>query len=140
MRVSATVREVGGEWVGECTAPSTVRVRAASAEECVEALRSGLRDALGVGPDGEPLELVVGVEPALAGVAEAAAMLGWDKRRVATYVKRGRFPEPVQALASGRIWRRDDVERFAEDFRAAQRKRRAARAAATATARPSDAS
>jgi len=32
---------------------------------------------------------------------------------VITYVDRGSFPEPVARLASGRVWRREDVEAFA---------------------------
>jgi predicted DNA-binding transcriptional regulator AlpA len=51
--------------------------------------------------------------PALVGVAEAAQILGWDRRRLITYVDRGSFPSPVASLASGRVWRRDDVEAFA---------------------------
>jgi predicted DNA-binding transcriptional regulator AlpA len=51
--------------------------------------------------------------PELAGVSEAAAILGWDKRRIFTYLSRGSFPEPVAALASGRVWRRADIEAYA---------------------------
>jgi SAM-dependent methyltransferase len=65
--------------------------------------------------------------PDLVGVAEAATILGWDKRRVATYIRRGSFPEPLASLASGRIWDRVDVEAFAEAFRARQRARRSRR-------------
>jgi SAM-dependent methyltransferase len=65
----------------------------------------------------------------LVGVAEAAAILGWDKRRVATYIRRGSFPAPLASLASGRVWDRADIEAFATAFRA----RRAARAARRAT-------
>lgn len=64
------------------------------------------------GPD---VVLTVEVTPELVGVSEAATILGWDRRRVATYVERGVFPEPVAALASGRVWRREDVEAFARD-------------------------
>jgi hypothetical protein len=61
--------------------------------------------------------VIVEVLPVLAGVAEAAEVMGWDKRRVITYIDRGRFPEPLQSLASGRVWLRADVERFASDWR-----------------------
>lgn len=61
---------------------------------------------------------MIEVTPALAGVAEAAAILGWDKRRVMTYVSRGSFPRPIASLASGRVWRRDDVEAFARAWHA----------------------
>jgi hypothetical protein len=60
----------------------------------------------------------------LAGVAEAAQIMGWDKRRVITYIDRGRFPQPVQGLASGRVWLRSDVERFAREWRARQERRK----------------
>jgi len=62
--------------------------------------------------------------PDLVGVAEAAALLGWDKRRVATYVARGSFPPPVAELAGGRVWRRSDVRAFGERFRARRESRR----------------
>ena len=63
----------------------------------------------------------------LVGVAEAARLLGWDKRRVATYVRRGSFPRPVVELAGGRVWALEDVQAFAERFWARQRARRARR-------------
>jgi len=65
----------------------------------------------------------VEVLPVLAGVAEAADVMGWDKRRVITYIDRGRFPDPIQSLASGRVWVRSDVESFARDWRARQNRR-----------------
>jgi hypothetical protein len=65
--------------------------------------------------------LIVEVIPHLVGVAEAAQILGWDKRRVATYVHRGSFPEPVESLAGGRVWALDDVVAFARAFRARQK-------------------
>jgi len=74
--------------------------------------------------------LTVELEPALVGVAEAAAILGWDKRRVATYIERGSFPEPIASLASGRVWRREDVEAFARAFRRRQRRRERRRTSA----------
>lgn len=67
--------------------------------------------------------LVVEVFPHLVGVAEAAEILEWDKRRVATYVKRGSFPEPVESLAGGRVWALDDVVAFSRAFRTRQKKR-----------------
>ena len=52
-----------------------------------------------------------------APVQEAAAIMKWDRRRVVTYIDRGSFPEPVASLASGRIWRRSDIEAFAREWR-----------------------
>lgn len=46
------------------------------------------------------------------GVAEAAEILGWDKRKVATYIKRGKFPEPVVRLKSGPLWERRQIEEY----------------------------
>lgn len=75
---------------------------------------------------GEDSALWVEVTPELVGVSEAAMLLGWDRRRVATYVSRGAFPEPIAVLASGRVWRREDVEAFRRD-RIRRRGRRIAR-------------
>ena len=44
--------------------------------------------------------------------------MGWDKRRVITYIDRGSFPEPLTTLASGRIWIREDIEEYADHWRA----------------------
>jgi hypothetical protein len=68
--------------------------------------------------------LTVEVVPPLAGVAEAASIMGWDKRRVITYLNRRSFPEPVAALASGRVWRRADIEAFARAWHARHALRR----------------
>jgi hypothetical protein len=48
----------------------------------------------------------------LLGVKEAADLLKWDKRRVATYIKRGSFPEPVLKLAAGQFWERKQIEEY----------------------------
>jgi hypothetical protein len=90
-------------WIGRI--PSTgVEVTGSSRARCLARLRRAAGDGVPV---------IVEVTPELAGVAEAAAILGWDRRRVITYVDRGSFPEPVTRLASGRVWRREDVEAFA---------------------------
>lgn len=49
----------------------------------------------------------------LVGVAEAAEILGWDKRRVSVYHARGLLPSPVAVLRAGPVWRRADIEAFA---------------------------
>jgi hypothetical protein len=76
---------------------------AATRAECLRELRAAAGEAT----------LTIEVEPQVVGVAEAAAVLGWDKRRIFTYLGRGAFPEPLAELASGRVWRRSDVEAFA---------------------------
>jgi predicted DNA-binding transcriptional regulator AlpA len=73
---------------------------------------------------GEEAILTIDVVPSLVGVAEAAQILGWDRRRVITYVDRGSFPSPVASLASGRVWRRDDVEAFARTVERRRERRR----------------
>jgi predicted DNA-binding transcriptional regulator AlpA len=89
-------------WVGRL---GSRVVRSKSREGCLAALRRLAGDA----------RLTIEVTPELVGVSEAAQILGWDRRRVATYVSRGAFPEPVATLASGRVWRREDVEAFGAD-------------------------
>ena len=48
----------------------------------------------------------------LVGHKEAAAMLGWDPRRITTYRQRGSFPEPIAQLASGPVWLTSQIEEF----------------------------
>lgn len=50
--------------------------------------------------------------PRVAGVAEVAEILGWSKSQVNTYMSRGKFPEPIQRLASGPIWTREQIDRY----------------------------
>jgi hypothetical protein len=101
--------EFGGRWYARVEdAPVYLEVTAVSREKCLEELRNAV---------GEDTTMTIDVVPALAGVAEAAEILGWDKRRVITYLNRGSFPEPLTALASGRIWLREDIEAFARDWR-----------------------
>jgi hypothetical protein len=69
------------------------------------------------------MSVIVEVTPELVGVSEAAAILGWDRRRVITYVDRGSFPEPMARLASGRVWRREDVEAFGRAWNRRQARR-----------------
>jgi hypothetical protein len=109
----ATVWEQDGRWVGRLDDP-IVQVSAADRDECLRLLEeaAGVHDAF-----------VVEVTPPLAGVAEAAAIMGWDKRRVITYLRRGSFPAPFASLASGRIWRRGDVEAYAAAWRERARAR-----------------
>ena len=112
-RATIVLRE--GRWHG---ALGDVRAQASTEARCLAALRraAGIGDAV-----------VVEVVPDLVGVTEAAAILGWDRRRVATYVGRGAFPEPVALLASGRVWRRADVEAFGAARRVRGARRRTAR-------------
>jgi hypothetical protein len=101
-------------WIGRIPSIS-VEVTGSSRARCLASLRRAAGDGVSV---------IVEVTPALAGVAEAAAMLGWDRRRVITYVDRGSFPEPVARLASGRVWRREDVEAFARAWKLGRARRR----------------
>jgi hypothetical protein len=95
-----------GRWVGLLAAPPA-EVIGTSRAECLELLDRAAGEAV----------LTVEVMPELAGVAEAAEIMGWDKRRVITYINRGSFPAPFATLASGRVWRRDDVEAYATAWR-----------------------
>ena len=96
-----------GAWHGRLDRPRAATRIARSRAGCLERLR---RDA-------GTSTLTVEVVPKLVGVAEAAEIVGWDKRRVFTYIARGAFPDPVAFLASGRVWRRSDVEAYARGWR-----------------------
>jgi hypothetical protein len=111
--VRATIARSDDGWSGRVL-PDGEPVDAPSRER----LLGMLRDAVG-----DDAILTVEVEPSLLGVAEAAELLGWDKRRVVTYLDRGSFPSPVAELASGRVWLRSDVEAFARAFRRRQARR-----------------
>jgi hypothetical protein len=89
-------------------ASAYIEVTGVSRTECLSQLRA---------TTGDDVTLLVEVIPAVVGVAEAAEIMGWDKRRVITYIDRGSFPEPITSLASGRIWLREDVEAYATDWK-----------------------
>ena len=59
--------------------------------------------------------ILEGVSPELAGLAEVAEMLGVTKRTVSNYTRREDFPQPVDRLASGPIWRRTDIEAWKDE-------------------------
>ena len=120
--------------VSASAAERPVGASAASRERCLASLRRAVERSLPPAKRNEPITLVVETLPLLAGVAEAADVMGWDKRRVVTYIDRGSFPEPVQSLASGRIWRRADVEAFRNEW--SSRRARAAGPTRRRTARP----
>jgi hypothetical protein len=117
--VRARAVEIDGRWSGRLL-PDGRELSAPTRERILARLRDEAGDAV----------LTVELEPALVGVAEAAAILAWDKRRVATYIERGSFPAPVAALASGRVWRREDVEAFARAFRRRRERRERRKASA----------
>jgi len=50
----------------------------------------------------------------IVGHYEATKILGWQKQQVSNYIKRGKFPEPLQKLASGPIWFKEDIQKFKE--------------------------
>jgi len=54
--------------------------------------------------------------PPLVGLAESAEILGWDKRKISTYIKRGNFPDPLKKLASGPIWTYKQIEDYRESL------------------------
>jgi len=49
----------------------------------------------------------------LVGTHEIAALLGVSRQYVDRLTKRDDFPEPEVELASGRVWKRDAVEKWA---------------------------
>ena len=50
----------------------------------------------------------------IVGHYEAAELLGWKKQQVSVYIIRGKFPKPMQKLASGPIWFKKDIQKFKE--------------------------
>jgi hypothetical protein len=120
-------QQVDGRW--KATAEGhDVEVEGRDAKECVRKVNEAALPLLpAVSWERGPPVIFLEVIPRLVGVAEAADHLGWDKRRVSTYVKRGSFPEPVEELAGGRVWALDDVLAFAEAFRNRQKRRGATR-------------
>jgi hypothetical protein len=114
--VRARVWETGGRWYAHILdAPAFIEVTGTSRQGCLAELRK---------ITGDDVTLTLEVVPQIVGVAEAAEIMGWDKRRVVTYLDRGQFPEPLTSLASGRIWMREDVERFADEWRERHPRRR----------------
>ena len=101
--------ESGGRWFAHVLDASVyLEVTGTSKLGCLDELRKAV---------GDDVVLTVEIVPPLAGVAEAAEIMGWDKRRVITYIDRGHFPEPVASLAGGRVWLREDVEAYAAAWR-----------------------
>ncbi|MDP9330530.1 MAG: hypothetical protein M3P11_07850 [Actinomycetota bacterium] len=98
----------GGRWYAHILDTSAyIEVTGVTRERCLQELRK---------VTGHDVSLMIEIVPQIVGVAEAAEIMRWDKRRVITYIDRGSFPEPLTSLASGRIWLREDVEVFAKDW------------------------
>jgi predicted DNA-binding transcriptional regulator AlpA len=58
----------------------------------------------------------LGVSPdELVGIAEVAETFGVSKQTAVKYSQRADFPEPLDRLASGPVWRRDDVEAWGKE-------------------------
>lgn len=51
----------------------------------------------------------------LMAMPEVTSLLGVSKQRVYQLIARGGFPEPVATISVGRIWLREDVERWARE-------------------------
>lgn len=45
----------------------------------------------------------------LLGLHEVAQLLEWDKRKVATYIKRKKFPTPTQIVRATPLWTEDQI-------------------------------
>lgn len=50
--------------------------------------------------------------PNLVGHKEAAAIMGWDTRRLTVERSRGKFPTPLVTLASGPVWVKQVIESY----------------------------
>jgi hypothetical protein len=123
-------QEPAGAWEARADLEEPVIASGQTRELCLDALFRAVEEALPPASRGDRegsrgLLLLVETIPILAGVAEASEVMGWDKRRVVTYLDRGSFPPPLQTLRSGRVWIRADLERFATTWRARRDARRA---------------
>lgn len=59
----------------------------------------------------------------LVGFAELPELLGVSRATAQRYSKRADFPEPLDRLASGPVWQRCDVERWAAEYMPVKRGR-----------------
>ncbi len=50
----------------------------------------------------------------LLGLAEVSELLGWDKRKTTTYLKRGVLPEPIHIVKATPLWTREQIETYKE--------------------------
>lgn len=124
----ARMWQSGGRWYARILdASAYIEVTGVSRHQCLEELRK---------VTGDDITLAIEMIPQVVGVAEAAEIMGWDKRRVITYIDRGSFPEPLTALASGRIWLREDVEAYAKEWHGRQSAVKTAKASRAAAQEP----
>ena len=63
--------------------------------------------------------------PKLAGLAEIASLAGVSRQRAGQLAAHPDFPQPVQRLAMGPVWREADVQAFLATPRKAGRKPKA---------------
>lgn len=71
-----------------------------------------------ISPDSTPCKHLVLIQLPIVGSKEAADILGWDRRKVATYYSRHLLPRPIALLASGPIWGRHQIENYRDELRA----------------------
>jgi hypothetical protein len=53
----------------------------------------------------------------LLGLAEVSELLGWDKRKTSTYLKRGVLPEPIHIIKATPLWTREQIETYKEKMK-----------------------
>lgn len=86
----------------------TIEIYAPNGTACDIEVSSEQLPLLRYGGDALVLSMVL----ELVGVAECAEMLDWKKQQVYEYRQRGKFPEPIQTLASGPLWTRKQIEEY----------------------------
>lgn len=52
----------------------------------------------------------------LLGFGEVCDLTGKTKGYIQTYIKRGKFPEPVKTLSCGPLWLKPDIDKWKEEL------------------------
>lgn len=50
--------------------------------------------------------------PELLGVTEVGKELGWDRRKVSVYHKRGKLPEPATYIGNRPVWTKQQITEY----------------------------
>jgi hypothetical protein len=90
VEIRAVMRQQSdGTWRATATGDRPLEVSGPTRDMCLSALRRAVEWDRVLE---ERMTLMVEILPRLAGLSEAAEVMGWDRRRVVTYIDRGASP------------------------------------------------